>query len=323
MVLKPREARPFLKEGWKKADLHMHTWNSYDVLRVPSMNPARLLRKARRKLDYVSFTDHDNMDSYNESRGEMLVKGVELEVLDEKRVGHTVHMNLYGLDKELFEDLKATAKDEKNIYRVISKAKKNNLRYTYNHPFWFKDHESFNPSKVMRLADKFPVLEYNTTMIKPFNEITLWIAKKKGKGVIANTDTHIGSMGTTYTLSQGDTFEEFFDNVKRRNAFIVPRDMNKNLMLREIIQRINHFFNPENEPKKDFRLGVHKKVDSIVDFFTNNRIRKVPYIDSVLRTAFLKAANRSGRLINNYFEKQMLLAEEIKNKLRIKEKNMY
>ncbi len=320
VVLKQREARTLRREGWKKADLHVHTWNSYDVLRVPSMSPKSLLRKARRKLDFVSFTDHDNMDAYDEVNGKGLVSGVELEVLDEKRVGHTVHMNIYGLDKELFRELKAMAEDEKNIYKIIGKVKKNNLQYVYNHPFWFKDDESFNPHKMLKLAEKFPVLEYNTTMIKPVNELVLWAAKEKGKGIIANTDTHIGSMGTTHTLSQGDTFKEFFNNVKRRKSYIVPRDMNKNLMLREIMQRIDHFFNPEKDPAKDYRTGINERLDKTINFFSTTRFRKLPFVDGALRMAFKKAASRSGRFINKHLESQGRLVEDIKKKLRI-EKN--
>ena len=59
-------AEALLREGWKKADLHVHSACSYDVPPVEAMRPEILFEKAKAQgLDFVTFTDHDTVKAYD------------------------------------------------------------------------------------------------------------------------------------------------------------------------------------------------------------------------------------------------------------------
>ena len=110
-ILHYSDAEIFRKHGWKAADLHVHTIFSPDVISVGSMHPDRLYRTARENgMDYVTFTDHDTLDAYETLNPDMpgLVSGVEIKVKD-KSVGHTIHVNVYELDRVQFQMLEEIA----------------------------------------------------------------------------------------------------------------------------------------------------------------------------------------------------------------------
>lgn len=102
-------------------DLHMHTVHSDGTNSVVEM-----LKKAKElNLEVISFTDHDNVDSYNDLeqikieeyyRGKIIV-GVEFTTLF---LGHTIEILGYGCD-----------------YKIIDKALKN----FYTPKFKAKDHK--------------------------------------------------------------------------------------------------------------------------------------------------------------------------------------
>ena len=105
-------ARILMDKGWQAADLHVHTLFSHDVIPTRSVDPLALYLKARRLgLSYISFTDHDTMAAYDQIgwTREGLVPGVEVRVLDPENVGHTVHFNIYGLDRAQYREIRKIA----------------------------------------------------------------------------------------------------------------------------------------------------------------------------------------------------------------------
>ena len=52
--------------------------------------------------------------------------------------------------------------------------------------------------------------------LKQKNELTIALAEKFGKGIVATTDAHSGNIGEVYTLAKGDTFEEIFQEHRKR-----------------------------------------------------------------------------------------------------------
>ena len=86
-------AETLIQEGWKKMDMHVHSSCSYDVPPVQAMHPVVLFEKARDQgLDFVTFTDHDTVKAYDllgwDKEG--LVPGVEIEIKDSEKIGHTL-----------------------------------------------------------------------------------------------------------------------------------------------------------------------------------------------------------------------------------------
>ena len=95
---------------YRKADLHLHSNFSYDVLNLPELSPRALYDKAVAKgMGFFCLTDHDTMKGYEALRAELarefgdqppipLISGVEIKVKDPK-IRHTVHVNVLGLDR--------------------------------------------------------------------------------------------------------------------------------------------------------------------------------------------------------------------------------
>ncbi len=133
-------AETLLQEGWKKMDMHVHSSCSYDVPPAKAMHPEILFRKARaQKLDFVTFTDHDTIKAYDllgwDREG--LIPGVEIAIKDPDKIGHTLHVNVFELDSEEFEELEAIANQEYNFKSFIRYLRTHDLPHIYNHPYLF------------------------------------------------------------------------------------------------------------------------------------------------------------------------------------------
>lgn len=315
-IISRKKSLELIKKGWKKADLHVHTFYSNDVLPFKRLDPINLYKKALRKnLNFITFTDHDTMDAYRRIgwNKKKLVTGVELEILDLKNVGHTIHVNVYGLNEDEFKKLRYISTNERNIYSLIKYLKKNKLHYVYNHPFWCYNHENLNIDAVFKLAGHFPVIEYNMAVIKPLNKFSLLLAQKYNKGIISSTDSHIGRIGSIYTLAQGDTFDEYFKNIIKNKSYIVARNMTINSLVKEINSRINHLFSR-------FKLAHHgidkftfnekdKTLDNFVKIIANENIRRNFFIKNIVKGS-VKVMNHLG-LHGIHLRKHYALAKKI------------
>ena len=230
-------AETLLQGGWKKMDLHVHSSCSYDVPPARAMHPAVLFEKAKAKgLDYVTFTDHDTVEAYDllgwDREG--LIPGVEIAIKDSENIGHTLHVNVFELDSEEFGELEAIANQEHDFKSFIRYLRTHDLPHVYNHPFWFALGDKPNLLAVSELIKQFPVVEYNIQDVMEKNLITVALARKYGKGLVATTDSHAGGMGAVYTLAKGDTFREFFDNIKRGRSHMVVEGETRRHMTKEL-----------------------------------------------------------------------------------------
>jgi hypothetical protein len=244
-ILDPGEARSFMGLGFQAADLHVHTLYSYDVIPTRQVDPLTLYEKARRLgMTYVAFTDHDTMDAYDAIgwTREGLVPAVEIKILDPLNVGHTVHVNVYTLDRRQFGEVRKIAAEARDIVALTDYLRAEGLPFAYNHPFWHEPDENPNLGAVLEIARLFPVLEYNMGRIARINAQALSLAAKLGKGIQAATDTHVGEIGKAFTLARGDTFKEFFGNIAARKAHLCPADLTLPRLKEETSLRIRRLF---------------------------------------------------------------------------------
>jgi predicted metal-dependent phosphoesterase TrpH len=279
--------------GWQAGDLHVHSTCSPDVLPSPEFHPEAIYQKAlQRGMSYITITDHDTMDAYDIIGWdrENLVTGTEIAILDPVRVGHTLHINVYDLDKQQFQELIKIAQIDRNLETFLTYLKDQDLPFTYNHPFWFAQSEKPNYEAVREIAPLFPVIEYNYKRVRKRNYMALWLAVENKKGVVANTDTHIGEVGEIYTLSKGETFREYFQTIKNGDFYLVPNDMNLTNLTQEIITWIETIFEMESTTnhKKDLQLTRIQSIDGLINFIIQKTESDYPYtfpfIKSFLRT---------------------------------------
>jgi predicted metal-dependent phosphoesterase TrpH len=319
-ILDAGEARGLLAEGWQAADLHVHTLHSYDVIPTCHVDPLVLYDKARRLgMTYVAFTDHDSMDAYDRVgwTREGLVPAVEVKILDPKKVGHTLHINIYTLSRSQFCETMKIARIARDLERLIVYLKDEHLRFTFNHPFWHEPGEKPNLRAIIDIAELFPVLEYNMGRIARINSQALRLAQAKRRGIVATTDTHIGEIGRAFTIARSATFAEFFDQIQIGKSFIVPADLSLSRLKEETTIRIRRLLDKAGwlYPKGSFAMGTGSAaLDGMIARLAQANPAAPRFAQKILEI-ILEAASRSGIPGSLYFRSQRNLAAQISSVL--------
>ena len=110
------------------------------------------------------------------------------------------------------------------------------------------------------------------------NEITMALARRHRKGLAASTDSHSGEVGLAYTLSHGDTFREFFENICKGNSYIVVKDLTKLDIMQEMNRWVELIFSQDvSVEPKEYSLGV-AYLDKVVNILSGETIRGNPWI---------------------------------------------
>jgi len=319
-LITPERAAELMEEGWKRADLHVHTTCSFDVLPVRDLHPESLYEKALKLgMDYITFTDHDTVEAY-EILGwdrEKLVPGVEMSVHDPEFAGHALHINVFELDREDFFELREIAEIEHDLKSFIKYLKRHKLPFIYNHPFWFEFHREPNPSAAPRLAKLFPVLEYNMNELKQKNELTIALAEKFGKGIAATTDTHSGRLGKVYTLAEGDDFKEFFGNIEKGRNYIVPEDLTRELLIDEMNIWIDLIFEKSQKSSdiKSYLTGI-KSLDAMVRISRSALLSCFPGLNRTTMSLLYMISN-TGLPASFYLHSEKSFVKEIEKQIEI------
>lgn len=246
-----REAEELRARGYRAADLHVHSIFSPDVI-APGTHPLDLVRRARaRGLRYLSITDHDSVDAYRHVLGwdtPGVVPGAEIEVRDPS-FGAVVHVNVYELDEGRFGELMEIAHGRRDLEAFAAYCREQGLPCAYNHPFWspmgVPSPDVAAAGRIMRL---FPVTELNMGRVREKNHAAARLGSALGRGLLANTDTHVADVGRACTLARGETFREFFESVRAGRAYLKARDLsNQDLIaqVKTVIQSAFTYDRPE------------------------------------------------------------------------------
>lgn len=320
-IVSAEVAETLLQEGWRKVDLHVHSSCSYDVPPVQTMHPRVLFEKARSQgLDFVTFTDHDTVKAYDLLGWdkERLVPGVEISISDPEHIGHTLHVNVFELDSEEFKELELIANQEHDFKSFIHYLRTHDLPHMYNHPFQFTVGDRPNLWAVPELIKQFPIVEYNMQNLTEKNLMVATLARKYGKGIAATTDSHTGGMGAVYTLAKGETFREFFENIKKGNSYIVVEGGTRQHLTKEWSSWIELIFSMDRQLREDYNFTTNVwSFDRLINFFTNGKIREFPRINS-LTMKFFQNFSRSGLPAYIYIKTEKPLVsriEEILNQI--------
>lgn len=266
-------------------------------------------------MTYVAFTDHDSMGAYDHIgwTREGLVPAVEVRILDRRKVGHTLHINIYALNRGQFSEILRIAQIAQDLERLISYLKDEDLPYTFNHPFWCEAGETPNFQAILDIVDFFPVLEYNMGRIARLNELALRLARAKGRGIVATTDTHVGEIGRAFTVGRGGSFLEYFDHIRSGQSFIVPADLNISRLKGEARVRIRQLFNksawlhPKDSLSIDTGIGI---LDGLIVRMAQARPGTPGFAKKILEV-LLQGASRSGIPGSLYLRSQRNLADQI------------
>lgn len=321
-IISLEEAWRLSQEGWQAADLHVHTFYSYDVVPTREVDPLILYEKARaRGMSFVCFTDHDTMEAYDRVgwTREGIVTGVEVKILDRKRVGHTVHINIYMLSKQQFEEIEKIARAAGNIEILLDYLKAENLPFTFNHPFWHEPGEKLNAAAVVELAENFPVLEYNLGRIRKLNRMVLELATAKNKGLVAGTDSHTGDIGRIFTVARGNDFREFYESIKNGNSWLVTEDLTYNRIKNEIRNRLEMLMDSRRwvMGKEGLRMETGNALaDAVIQTLSDGR-EDVLAVKREMVKFLARMVSSTGVPARLYLRKQNLLASRIQQELNL------
>ncbi|MFB3906995.1 MAG: PHP domain-containing protein [Candidatus Eisenbacteria bacterium] len=262
--------RPGLE--YRKADLHLHSNYSYDVLNLPELSPRALYEKAvARGMGFFTLTDHETIRGVVALRRELerdfgdeppipVINGIEIKVRD-PRIGHTIHVNILGLDQRQWLEL---ARRRHSVDDFLAFCRDESLYHAYNHPFWFERRERGRLEVITELIHQFPVIELNAGRIPQLNRRTLDLSRRFGKEVVATSDSHTGRVAKAYTMAPGRTPEEFLQNIRAGVSRAVPRHAGFLEFMEEVGEAIDLVFLKQKafRPKKTFlrEMPVARKI---------------------------------------------------------------
>jgi predicted metal-dependent phosphoesterase TrpH len=248
--------------AFKKADLHLHSHFSYDVLNLPELSPRALYEKAMaRGMGFFTLTDHETLKGCDALRRELeaeygdtppipLIPGIEIKVKD-PAIGHTVHVNVLGLNQKQMGQL---ARRRRSMRGFLEYCRDQDLYHCYNHPFWFERGERGDLGEIMKLIEQFPVVELNAGRIPQLNGRTLELVRRFGRQVVATSDSHTGQVAKAYTMAPGETPEEFLRNLRAGVSMAVPHNASLREFMREIRETMDLVFVKQGafQPKRTF-----------------------------------------------------------------------
>lgn len=246
----------------RRADLHLHSSFSHDVLNLPELSPRALYNKAVAKgMGFFCLTDHDTMRGYEALVAELqaefgdqppipLIPGIEIKVKD-PGIRHTVHVNVLGLDRRQMGQL---ARRRRSMRAFRAYCDDQDLYHAYNHPFWFERGELGDLGQITDLIAEFPVTELNAGRIPQLNGRTQKIAQRFGREVVATSDSHTGQVGKAWTEAPGETPGDFLRNIRAGLSCAVPHNASYREFMREVRETIDLVFVKQSAftPKRTF-----------------------------------------------------------------------
>ena len=310
----PHIVKMKLKDLRLKAwDGHAHSFYSRDVKERPEFHPVQIFFTALKQgMDFVTITDHDEYAQNEVVTAELknnlellrkFIPGTEFTV-DDPKLGHIIHVNVYGHSRKDFEILSKLRKDVKSFVRYCEDKE---LSFQYNHPLWFDLGENAkinedNFDKILRYARLFPVIEASNSNRALFENLAgEFLANILKRGVTSGSDGHFGDVGAMgYTLAHGDTFKEYWENIVKGNAYLVKQNLAADTLRRYVLETIDYIAFQTDLPKiGKYKLDTgNKTLGTLMSFFD-----KFPILLRPLRP-YVRRKVRLTSLISAYVENQ-------------------
>ena len=214
--------------GGKRIDLHCHSAFSDEYIRWlpgllfhPLLEPWELYDLAKsRGMDFVTITDHDTIDgclALLERRGPLpdFIVGEEVSVTFPED-GTIIHVNVYDIDEVQHAEIQ---RHRENIHDFVAYLRNIDKLYVLNHMTWTQQHRALTGHQIELMLELFPVFEgLNGTRSYAHNAFTWHATRGRGKIMVGGSDSHTHRVGSTYTLSAGDTPAELIANIRAGEA---------------------------------------------------------------------------------------------------------
>ncbi len=211
-----------------RIDLHCHSTFSYERLRWlpglvyhPLCEPEEIYDQAKaRGMDFVTITDHNSIEgclALMDRRGALadFIFGEEVSARFPED-GTVVHVNVFDHDEA---DHREIQRLRGNVYDLVDFLRKRGKLHVLNHMTWTAQHRVLTPAQVETMLALFDVFEgLNGARSYAHNAFTWHATRGHGKTLVAGSDSHTDRVGTTYTLSVGETKSELLTNIIQGQA---------------------------------------------------------------------------------------------------------
>lgn len=282
--------------GGARIDLHCHSTFSTERIKWlpfvyhPMLTPIETYRLAKtRGMQFVTITDHDTIDGclhLLEEHGPLddFVIGEEVSVAfpEDQTV---VHVNVFDINEAQHAELQRLGN---NLYDLVDYLTRIDKLYVLNHLTWTAQHRVLKTWQIERLLELFPIFEgINGTRSFSHNAFAWRATDGHNKTLVGGSDSHSNRVGTTYTLSQGDSVPALIASIRAGNAsacgaFGTPEKLAEDvwLVLHREIERRLAAANSRSERLKCrvvrqigrmvyplACLGYHKRQNRLIDRF--------------------------------------------------------
>lgn len=217
-------AMRFVRRPARRIDMHCHSSFSDEYLRYipglvyhPLLEPHEVYDLAKaRGMDFVTLTDHDTIDGCKallDGRGELpdFLVGEEVSAAFPED-GTVVHVNVYDISEAEHSEAQRL---RRNVYELVGYLSRREKLFVLNHLTWTAQHRVLKTWQIEKMLEIFPIFEgLNGARSFAHNAYTWYATQGRGKVLVAGSDSHTNRVGTTYTLTAGDSRAELIASIR-------------------------------------------------------------------------------------------------------------
>jgi predicted metal-dependent phosphoesterase TrpH len=213
-----------------RIDLHCHSRFSNERIKFlpgmvyhPVLEPEQVYDVAKsRGMDFVTITDHDTIDGCKallDRRGHLrdFIVGEEVTVAFPED-GTVVHVNVFDHDEAQHREIQRL---RGSIYDICGYLRQIDKLFVLNHLTWTAQHRVLTTRQIETMLELFPVFEVlNGTRSYAHNAFAWYATRGRDKVLVAGSDSHTHRMGTTYTITEGESVPELICNIRAGNTAV-------------------------------------------------------------------------------------------------------
>ena len=271
----------------KRADLHCHSrfsiWkyfrraNTRDCYNAPE-DVYRIAKE--RGMSYVTLTDHDSIDGalyflnkYPDTKDFFI--GEEIETYFPE-TGQRIHVGAWGITEAQHREV---SRLRRNIRELVPYMKSEKMLFGINHLFQNYRMKNVAAKYIAELLEMFDIFEVMNGAMASFHnkmiqQLITTVKQEHGRQVsmVGGSDAHtLKHVAKVHTVSRGDTWQEFLDNVRNGECFAWGAEMRFRELVADIYLLAIAY---QSEARSDFMSAEYTAVDKTIQLAT--RLAAIP-----------------------------------------------
>ena len=271
----------------KRADLHCHSrfsiWkyfrraNTRDCYNAPE-DVYRIAKE--RGMSFVTLTDHDSIDGavyflnkYPDTKDFFI--GEEIETYFPE-TGQRIHVGAWGITEAQHREV---SRLRRNIRELVPYMKSEKMIFGINHLFQNYRMKNVAAKYIAELLEMFDVFEVMNGAMASFHnkmiqQLITTVKQEHGRHVsmVGGSDAHtLKHVAKVHTVSRGETWQEFLDNVRKGECFAWGAEMRFRELVADIYLLAIAY---QSEARSDFMSAEYTAVDKTIQLAT--RLAAIP-----------------------------------------------